>query len=96
MEQPDSPLLAVGFALALGCIAYLSHRALCMLRSGNLLDHTVPEMRSYWPFRSREQAQMVQGTFLELLLLGFKWILGFAAILLAIYPIIFLLNLGGI
>lgn len=95
IEQPDSPLFALGLAGALGLIAYASHRALIALRSGQLLgENAVPERKNYWPFRSRTQVQMLQGTSLELLLLGFKWLLGFAAILLAIYPIIFLVNLG--
>ena len=95
MEQSDSPLLAFGLAVALGIIAYVSHRALVALRNGQLLaENAIPKRKNYWPFQSRQQAQIFQGTSLELLLLGLKWILGFAAVLLAIYPIIFLASFG--
>jgi len=53
-------------------------------------------MQGVWPFRDKYQVQFFSRSVFHSLLLAWKWVLGFAAVLLGIiYPIIYVYHFVG-
>ncbi len=88
-EQPDSPLLALAIGMGLAGIAYLCHRALI-----GLDGKPAPNWLS-GQLKNSPKLEYFQRSTLELFLLSLKWLLGFGAALMAIYPIIYLIKFAG-
>jgi hypothetical protein len=100
-DQPDSPILVFLLGMACAALSYASHQLLKQIQQGNILgprsfQHLDRKLEGHFLFGNRENWLETQRFFWSLLLLGFKWALGFVALIgCAIYPIIYLVRFSG-